>query len=70
MVIFSQTPLKIATYYGHSTVVRTLIERGADVCYAPPDDRQKTVTALQIAEDKSYTEIIAMLKAAHGGDCK
>ena len=53
-----QTPLMLATLRGEADTVKILLEKGADVNIRGNSGK----TALDIAEEKGYVEIIRMIK--------
>ncbi|KAF3919518.1 Ankyrin-2 [Dactylellina cionopaga] len=53
------TPLHIACVFGHTSAVQTLLLHGAD----PEQKTEDGKTALNIAEDKGFTEIVEHIKS-------
>jgi uncharacterized protein len=59
--IGDETPLTYAAGKGHLEMVKLLLDKGSHVNYRPKDDVGQT--ALSIAQEKGYTQIVELLKA-------
>jgi cytohesin len=56
------TPLLVASSNGHGTIVAALLEAGADANVEAVADGNIITTALRIAKDKHYNDIVELLK--------
>jgi len=62
-----ETPLMLASYYGHIDTVKVLIKNGMSVCKAADVNAycfRSDMTVLDYASSEGYTEIVKLLRKA------